>query len=147
MKSKLRYTFHPIENFGNQVMYALIAHDPGAPDSDSAFLLRSYDNVREAQRAIARFVSTGKHDGEISELDERLVSKVSKWITVPEAVRLSNEFRRPISNASIRRAASLGRIRGAKRDGRDWRFPQSTFLHWLRDPAEHKTGVKKDAST
>jgi len=138
---KNRFTIHSIESYGEEPMYALAVHDPNAPDADAAFLLGTDKDVRSAYEALARFIETGKHAGIMDDFDERLGMK---WLTVPEATALSRALSYPVSAPSIRRAASLGRIRGAKREGRDWRFPQARFLHWIRNPAEHKTGPKKD---
>ena len=156
-KSKLRFTLHPIQG-EDPPLYALVVHDPFTPvqpvapwrglspivarareKEDDGFLLGTADNVRAANKVLSRFLNTGKHDGAIDDLDERLGSL---WLTVPEAEALAKSIGHPVSRPSIRRACSLGHIPSAKRQGRDWRFPQANFRHWLRTPRFHKTGPK-----
>jgi hypothetical protein len=100
-------------------------------------ILGSRADLKRLAAKVERLLDSGRHDGEISDVDERLGRK---WITIPEAVALAVELGQATSTPSIRRACALGNIADARRQGRDWRMAQARFLAWLRADDFHKRG-------
>jgi len=135
----LKITLHPVvDGSVDEPLYALISADPGAPgDDEQVMILSSRADLKRVGAKITRLLDGNRHDGEISDVDERLGRK---WITIPEAVALAAELGHATSAPSIRRACALGNIADARRQGRDWRMAQARFLAWLRTDDYHKRG-------
>lgn len=108
---------------GDGPMWTLL---PG--DGSAGLILGEWDEVRAAWAALSHLIETGQADEEISNLDERLGTH---WLTVTEA---SQQWDVPV--ATVRWAASHGKIKGAEKQHGRWRFPQRTFLGWLH--GEHR---------
>lgn len=85
--------------------------------------------VRSLHKLLGEYLESGTHSGEIPDYHEQLGTL---WLTVADAVKLSDELGQNISERTIRWAAANNFIRGAKKEGRDWRFPQRTFLSWVK---------------
>ncbi|HLE30369.1 MAG TPA: hypothetical protein VI793_19760 [Anaerolineales bacterium] len=134
----LKITLHPIiDGSHSEPLYALAAADPADPADGQVMILGSRADLKRIAAKLTRLLDGGRHDGEISDVDERLGRK---WITIPEAVVLAAELGHATSAPSIRRACALGNIADAQRQGRDWRMAQARFLAWLRNPFFHKRG-------
>lgn len=119
------YTIHYVESVGpTPTMYALVCRDDLSGDED-AFLAGELHQLKQLTDRLNAFAATGQDDGEISRLDERLGWR---WLTVTEA---AEQFSVPAS--TVRRAASHGHIRDARRQGAEWRFSQISFLSWLNN--------------
>lgn len=101
-------------------LYAL-APDDGA----RGIVLGERHELPTVLGALTRLIETGQADETTHRLDERLGYR---WLGVSEAAR---EY--GLSVDSVRWAAREGRIRLAEKQGHDWRFPQMTFLTWLRN--------------
>lgn len=96
--------------------------------------------VRALYKLLEEYLETGKHSGQIDDYDEQLGAV---WLTIGEAVVLADRYGQSgIPERTIRWAASHGFIHGAQKQGRDWRFPQSMFMYWLRN--RPKPGRKTD---
>jgi len=112
-------------------------------DGTRGYVIGEMWEVEQLRDALTALIDRNEHGGEIDYLDEQLGWK---WLASREAQALALEVTGasvPIS--SITHACRAGHIRGAQKDGRDWRFPQMTFLGWLRNrpkpgpkPAEAK---------
>lgn len=100
-------------------------------DATDGFIVGEWPEVEAIHAALVRLLESGQADEEISSLDERLGMK---WLTVTEAAQAWS-----VSVDTVRWAARNGRIRGAEKQHGRWRFPQRTFLHWLRShrPKRH----------
>ncbi len=85
--------------------------------------------VRYLQQLLEEYLVNGKHQGEIPDYHEQLGAL---WLNSNEAVELSSQNGETIPIRTIRWAAAHGFITGAQKSGRDWRFPQRTFLYWMR---------------
>jgi len=135
----LKITLHPIaDGSGSEPLYALVSADPGAlGDNAQVMILGSRADLKRVAVKLARLLDGGRHDGTLSDVDERLGRK---WITIPEAVALAGELGHATSAPSIRRACALGNISDAMRQGRDWRMAQARFLAWLRSDDYHRRG-------
>lgn len=97
------------------------------PDDDTdGFIIGEWDSILAVHAALGRLIESGQADEEVDELDGRLGHR---WLSVSEA---ANELDVPVD--TVRYAARNGHIRLATKSGRDWRFPQRTFLIWM-----HKT--------
>jgi hypothetical protein len=79
---------------------------------------------------LGAYLSTGQHSGEIADYNEQLGTR---WLTSGEAAALAEQMGQQIPERTIRWATAHNFITGAEKVGRDWRFPQRTFLHWLRN--------------
>lgn len=104
-------------------MVAVVAHD------DHGFVVGSREEAVALRDALDRYIKTGKYDGEIDELDERLGFR---WLDIADAVDLAEQMDMPAAAQTIRTACADGRIKGAILDGKTWRFPKMRFLGWLK---------------
>ena len=84
--------------------------------------------VRQVFEMLNDYLQNRKHDGEIPDYHPQLGTK---WITAGEAEMLSREKGYGANLRTIRWAAAHGFITGSEKRGRDWQFPQRTFLYWL----------------
>lgn len=100
-------------------MFAIL---PGP--ADLGYIVGERDEVEQLVTRLTAWLDDQLDDGEISDLDERLGHK---WLTTAQA---SLEF--DVPQPSIAWACRRGLIRDAQLDGKTWRFPQRTFLGWLR---------------
>src|SRR3990172_10867863 len=99
----LKIPLHPIIVDGSfdKPLYALISADPGAPgDDEQVMILGSRADLKRVSAKIARLLDGDRHDGEISDVAERLGRK---WITIPEAVALAADLGHATSAPSIPR--------------------------------------------
>lgn len=123
MKSKI--TVHPLTSADPEsplMVAALIGDGYG-------FLIGERVEAEALLAALTRYLERGKHDGPIDEMDERL-----GWahIDIADAVTLANDVGAAVSAPVIRAACGAGKIRGAQKDGKTWRFARPRFLGWLR---------------
>ena len=86
--------------------------------------------VRALYELIGNYLENGKHSGVVEDYDEQLGAV---WLTTGEAAILAERYDTAIPERTICWAASHGFIRGAQKQGRDWRFPKQTFMYWLRN--------------
>jgi hypothetical protein len=99
------------------------------PGDDTRGLVIGEDReIRALHDLLSAYLATGSNDGEISDFHEQLGAR---WLTSGEAAGLSARHGEDVPGRTIRWAAANGFIPGAEKSGRDWRFPQRTFLHWL----------------
>lgn len=99
-------------------MYAVLPDD-----GTEGLLIGERDEVQVVADALVRFLETGEHGGEITDVHPQLGSS---WLTVREA---SEDWGVP--RATITLALRQGKIRHAEKFGNRWRFPQRNFLAWL----------------
>jgi hypothetical protein len=97
-------------------------------DGTTGLVIGEDHEVRYLYELIGKYLQTHKHDGEIPDYHEQLGVR---WLTAPEAETFAIEQGYTVNTRTIRWAAAHGFIKGADKHGRDWRFPQRTFLHWL----------------
>lgn len=126
------HEIHKMDSAG-VLMYAII------PDDGSrGYLMGERREVEQLRDKLNALLDRNEYDGEISSDFEQLGHK---WITVPEAAQLILEVSGDnIPTRTIRYACKNGHIKGAEMQGRDWRFPQTRFLHWVNN--RPKTGRK-----
>lgn len=108
------------EHDGNEKykMWAIV------PDDDAhGLIIGEWSSVLAVYEALGRLVETKQADEQVDSLDERLGHP---WLSVSEAAL---RFNVPID--TVRYAAREGFIPMAKKQGRDWLFPQRKFLWWL----------------
>lgn len=126
----VKYTLHPVERDAPEVeanlppVWVIGAEDGGVTD----YMFIGEEDIEPLRDLLARFLNTGEHDGEISHYE---VS--GRWLTIGEAVELAATRLETLDPRRIRYAAEHGHIDGARRTGRDWLLPQSSFLGWLSD--------------
>lgn len=99
-------------------------------DGTKGFVIGEDWEVRFLYDMLGQYLSTGQHDGEVHDLNEQLGYR---WLIVSEAVSLSEQVGCPANKRTVRWAAANGFIRHAEKFGRDWRFPQASFLYWLHN--------------
>lgn len=138
----LKITIHTIDMHDDREPLPVIVTEDSTTPGEYHHLALEKEELAELRRIIGAYLTTGDHAGMIDEGAEQLGFR---WLTVSEAVELAADNGYSISRPSVRRACARGKIRKAARQGRDWRFPQSTFLWWLANPASHKTGKPSPA--
>lgn len=92
-------------------------------DGTNGLIIGEWPSVLLLYETLKQLIETGKPDEEVHHLDERLGHT---WLSVSEA---SERYGVPAD--TVRYAAREGFISMAGKQGRDWRFPQRYFLHWL----------------
>lgn len=86
--------------------------------------------IEQLRDKLTALLESGQHDGEISHLHEQLGFK---WLTIPEAQELiERQTWQKIPTSTLTNACRSGHIANAIKQGRDWRFPQMSFLHWVK---------------
>lgn len=114
------YTVHPFDpGPDSPTMYAIIA------DGEDGFVVGERHEVQDLTDRLCLFLSADTHDGEISHLDERLGWR---WLTTTEAAEQYS-----IAPQVITYNCREGYIRHAQMVNGRWRFPQTTFLAWLKN--------------
>lgn len=127
MAEPVTFTLHPFyPDEGLPPLYAIL------PDDGSrGWVVGEPENIQALADVLGAFLSDGTHAEEISPLHEQLGWK---WLTIPEAVEVALEYKgERIPETTIRAACASGHIKGAVKQGRDWRFPQARFLGWVTD--------------
>lgn len=109
-------------------------------DGHCGFVIGEDWEVKALYKILGDYLNSGVHDGEIPDYHEQLGSQ---WLSTIEAQDMAAQQGNCIPIRTIRWAASHGFIRGAEKQGRDWRFPQRTFLHWMKN--RPKPGRKKQS--
>jgi len=99
-------------------------------DGHQGFVIGEDWEVKFLYKIIGDYINTGIHNGEIPDYHEQLGTK---WMTVGEAADFAILQGFYIPKRTIRWAASHGYIEGSEKFGRDWRFSQRTFLHWVKN--------------
>lgn len=119
-------TLHPLTGEPDlPLMFALNMGD------GYAHLLGERWQVEKIAAVLNHFLATGEMSAEMDELAEELGAK---WINMDEAQAYAlTHHDQDIPGRTIRYAAARGFIRGAKKEGRDWRFPRSCFIGWLHN--------------
>lgn len=97
-------------------------------DGTRGFVIGEDWEIKLLYDLIGAYLKSGKHDGEISNLHERLGAP---WLTVGEAVEYAKDRGEDIPERTIRWAASHGFIKEAEKQGRDWRMPRSSLIVWM----------------
>jgi len=135
MPAPIKFTVHPIQEAGADAdpLYAILPSD-----GTLGFIVGTAADTRTLYRRLLRFVETGRHDGPVDEYDERLGRK---WVNIAQALDLAGRLGHEVKAVTIRWACRTGRIHHARREGRDWRMPQSAFLAWLHH-GDHTPGPK-----
>jgi len=105
---------------GSYRMWAVIPDD-----GTNGLIIGEWESVLAVHAALTRLIETGQADEQVDELDERLGHR---WLSVSEAAR---QYSVPVD--TVRYAAREGNIPMARKQGRDWRFPQRKFLWWLSE--------------
>ena len=127
MTNKQPHAIHPFHTDPEApTMFAVIPDD-----GTRGYVIGELWEVEQLRDKLSALLDNGQHDGEVSDLHEQLGFK---WLTSREAQALIDETGNehvPIS--SITHACRAGHIRNAEKAGRDWRFPQMSFLHWYRN--------------
>lgn len=119
-------TLHPLhEEPDLPPMYALNMGD------GYAHLLGERWQVVKITALLNQFLVTGETSEKMDGLAEELGFK---WLNVEEAIDFVRSYTGEIiPGRTIRYAVKNGFIRGAKKHGRDWRFPRSRFIGWLKN--------------
>ena len=125
------FTLHRIRLIKEQPsLYALVSDNPAL-----GCFVGSADDIQALVLAAKTLTQTSRS---LAADDPRLDAW---WLSIAEAVTLAAALGRSVEAVTIRVAARLGKIPGAKRDGRDWRFPRAGFVYWLQH-GEHRPGRK-----
>lgn len=124
MGKKKPFTLHVIESDPPLEPLKVILPDDGT----DGMVIGEDHEVRALYNLLETYLKTGTHDGEIPDYHEQLGGI---WLTSCQAVDLAARQGIEIPERTITWAALHGFIRGASKSGRDWRFPQRMFLHWL----------------
>jgi hypothetical protein len=111
-------TIHPVYTDGPEQdpLFFIVPSDGSA-----AYCLGEMHEVKELWQKLGRLISLGQHDGILDSHDEQRV----EWIDAKSA---SLEFGVP--KRTIAYACAHGHIRGAKKQGREWRMPVSKVRYW-----------------
>lgn len=131
---KTKFTIQRIQNPDTEDEYRAYAILP--EDGTRGFVIGSREQVVELAARLNRFCENGRDDGKISHLAEELGWQ---WLDITDAVALAREVNVPVVASTIRSAAARDEIRHARLEGKTWRFPQATFLYWLKKHP-HKRG-------
>ncbi len=124
MSTKKPFILHVIKNEPGLEPLKVIL-----PDDGTRGLVIGVDwEVRALHTLLGEYLAAGKHSGEIPDYHEQLGFR---WLTVDQAAELATRYNIDIPGRTIRWAAKHQFIHGAEKVGRDWRFPQSTFLYWM----------------
>jgi hypothetical protein len=126
---RVTYTLHRVEQPASEVEEGLPPLWAILPDDGTRGLLIGQEDIAAIHELLGRWLATGEHDGEIDSMDPGLGWQ---WLTVAEAQQLALDERGvSISDRAIRAACADGRIRKARRAGRDWLMAAPRFRHWL----------------
>jgi hypothetical protein len=120
MTEPITWTIHAvIEDDELPPMFVIAAND-----YTDGFVVGELPQVETLVKRLNSFLADKKHDGEIDDLDPMLV----RWLNARQA---ADEYN--VAYSSITWACRQGLIHKAKREGRQWWFPERTFRHWLRE--------------
>jgi len=110
----------------NSILWAVLPDD-----GTNGYVIGEMWEVEQLRDELNALIDRNVHGGEISHLDEQLGFN---WLTSSEAQELAiNVTGNNVPISSITHACRTGHIRNSEKQGRDWRFPQMNFLHWLRN--------------
>lgn len=100
-------------------------------DGTRGYVMGKKWEVEQLRDALTGLLENGEHEGEIGSRHEQLGFK---WHTSHSAMRMMLvDFSINIPHSSITHACRQGHIANAVKEGRDWRFPQMNFLHWVKN--------------
>ena len=123
MTKKKQFTLHIIPEAGEEPLKVILPKD-----GTHGLVIGEDWEVKQIVKMLNDYLEHNKHDGEIPSYHPQLGTK---WIIADEAEVLASNNGFSVKLRTIRWAAAHGFIRGAEKRGRDWQFPQSSFLYWL----------------
>ena len=123
MKNEQPFEIYAIKTPGDEGAEPLKAILPR--DGTRGFVVGEDWEIEFLRDLLGAYLQTRQLAGEIPDYHEQIGTR---WLTSGEAESMSG-----VQARTIRYAAAHGFIQGAEKAGRDWRFPQRTFLHWLRN--------------
>ena len=137
--NKQPHTIHPFYTDPDaKVMYAVF------PDDDTrGYVIGEMWEVQALYDKLGALLADGTDDGEVNHLHHQFGFK---WLTTNDAIELIADTRNEtMSRAMITHACRAGKIPNAVKAGRDWQFPQMSFLNWYSN--RDGPGPKKKNST
>ena len=132
-KNKKQFTLNIMTEEGEEPLKVILPKD-----GTHGLVIGEDWEVRQVYEMLGTYLESGKNDGEIPSYHPQLGAK---WITAPEAEQFAKEQGYTANTRTIRWAAAHGFLRGAEKQGRDWRFPKNEFMRWLSN--RPKPGRKK----